>query len=74
LRDGCYAGIVARMAEQQTQEITAEDVQGLKLLRRIGPLLSSLRKVGTKQASQALSRRRTVNHRCRWHSDRDQQA
>lgn len=49
MRDWLSVDIVPVMAKRQTREITAEDVQGVKYLRRIRPLLSRLRVVGTER-------------------------
>ena len=37
------------MPERRQRKIRAEDVQGVKYLRKLGPLLSGLRKVGTER-------------------------
>jgi hypothetical protein len=47
LRDQIFAAIVRPMPERTQRKIRAEDVQGVKYLRKLGPLLSGLRKVGT---------------------------
>jgi hypothetical protein len=49
LRDDLDGGIVPAMAGRRKREIRDQDVQGLKFLRKIRPLLSRLRKVGTER-------------------------
>ena len=49
MRADGYDGIVPAMAGQAKREIRDQDVQGLKCLRKIRPLLSRLRKVGTER-------------------------
>lgn len=50
LRDRFRGGIVPAMANERKRTIDEHDVQGVKYLRSIGPLLSRLRKVGTERA------------------------
>jgi len=49
LRAGRRGVIVSAMAGRRKREIRDQDVQGLKFLRKIRPLLSRLRKVGTER-------------------------
>ena len=47
MRERIFAAIVRPMPERTQRKIHAEDVQGVKYLRKLRPLLSGLRKVGT---------------------------
>ena len=56
-------GIVPVMATSRKREIRDQDVQGLKCLRKIRPLLSRLRKVGTER-DRAGNRRLFMDQYC----------
>jgi hypothetical protein len=49
VRDRMFAAMVRPMLEQTKRKIRAEDVQGVKELRKLGPLLSGLRTGGTER-------------------------
>jgi hypothetical protein len=63
LRDGRQGVIVPAMAGRAKREIRDQDVQGLKCLRKIRPLLSRLRKVGTER-DRAGNRRLFMDQYC----------
>jgi hypothetical protein len=63
LRADGYAVIVPTMAGQTKRAIGDQDVQGLKCLRKISPLLSRLRKVGTER-DRAGNRLLFMDHSC----------
>ena len=63
MRADGYAVIVPSMAGRTKREIRDQDVQGHKCLRKIRPLLSRLRKVGT-ECDRAGNRRLFMDHSC----------
>ena len=63
MRSDGYDGIVPAMAGRAKREIRDQDVQGLKCLRKIRPLLSRLRKVGTER-DRAGNRRLFMDQYC----------
>jgi len=63
LRADGYEGIVPVMATSRKREIRDQDVQGLKCLRKIRPLLSRLRKVGAER-DRAGNRRLFMDQYC----------
>jgi hypothetical protein len=63
LRADGHGVIVPTMAGQTKRAIRDQDVQGLKCLRKIRPLLSRLRKVGTER-DRAGNRRPFMDHSC----------
>ena len=63
MRDWVLAATLRSMAERTKRKIRAEDVQGVKYLRKLGPLLSGLRKVGTER-DRAGNRRLFMDQYC----------
>jgi hypothetical protein len=63
LRADEFGSIVPAMAGRRKREIRDQDVQGLKCLRKIRPLLSRLRKVGTER-DRAGNRRLFMDQYC----------
>jgi hypothetical protein len=63
LRAGWRVVIVPGMAERTHREIRDEDVQGVKYLRKLGPLLSRLRTVGAER-DRAGNRRLFMDQYC----------